>query len=131
MSRVFDAPVRRTDEAAFVGFTHGVLLGLLGVLVLIGTSPVTAADLAPFGYVALILGLSYGVALRSRGAAAVLLALVVLMEGTRLLGTPNLVSIPTLFLACPFYVRGLIGAVQWHRLERHRTGGIARARRLP
>lgn len=95
-------------------------MAVFGLLIVMSTDPIEPRHLVPFGYVALIIGLSYGVARRSRVAAASLLATVLLMEGAMVWRTGSLLSAATILFFCPLYLRGLRGALEWHRLERQR-----------
>ncbi|MFL5575579.1 MAG: hypothetical protein ACJ79S_06405, partial [Gemmatimonadaceae bacterium] len=75
---------------------------------------------APFAYPLLLAALATGTARRSRGAASLLLAVTVWIEGGTWWARHNAAALVFLAVFGVCYAVGVRGAFEWHRLERER-----------
>lgn len=112
---------RRADDqvhrAFLAGLAHAALLGVLGGFVMVSTG-FSLGALAGFVYPLLLAVCATATLRHNRLAAALLILLVLWLEGGIWLREGSIFSLLTMILFAPFYFVGFLGAVRWHRLAR-------------
>jgi hypothetical protein len=111
------AAADRTSRAGLAGAVHGAIFLVLGGLAWSAGTLRDQADAIPFAYGALVLGLAFAAGRHSRVAVGLLLGVTLWVEGGAWLARHSLLTLAMLLVFVPIYVLGLVGAINWHRLE--------------
>ena len=114
----------RIDRAWLAALVAAALFVIIGLMAVVDTGGMQSADWFNFGDAALVVGLAWGVAKRSRLAAAILLFHLLLVEGILWSHSHSLTSALALLIFGALYTYGLLGTLEYHQLigaERNRA----------
>lgn len=114
--------LRRIDRASIGAVAWVVVAAILGAMAVASRRPWDPAATLYFGRLVPPIVLAYFVSRRSRVAAVLLFGWIVASEGATLARTGSLLAALFLMLFGWATFSGVLGTVEWHRLQRERAG---------